>query len=133
MVKNETWEVVDVHDVAHLVDPKWIYIIKYKSDETVERNKVTCYKKIQPQIRHRLLGDIRAIAKMNYVKIMLSLLVPREWNMYHLDVKNDFLNSNLEEEVYITIIPRYEKIKKYCRLKKALYGFKQSPITWIKN
>ncbi|MFV0960739.1 reverse transcriptase domain-containing protein, partial [Klebsiella pneumoniae] len=37
--KNETWEVVDIPDMAHLVGSKWIFNIKYTSEGSVERFK----------------------------------------------------------------------------------------------
>ncbi|RDY14114.1 hypothetical protein CR513_00862, partial [Mucuna pruriens] len=49
-------------------------------------------------------------------------------NMF--DVKNAFLYENLEDEVYIEILPEFyshNENKKVYRLKKALYGLKQSP------
>lgn len=40
LVKNNTWDVVSIPKRAHLVGCKWVYTIKYKLDETVERYRV---------------------------------------------------------------------------------------------
>ena len=50
-----------------------------------------------------------------------------------MDVKSDFLNGDLEEEIYIEqpegfIVGNDENF--VCRLKKALYGLKQAPRAW---
>ena len=51
-----------------------------------------------------------------------------------VDVKNAFLHGDLEEEVYTDVPLAFEDTKtrgKVCRLKKSLYGLKQSPRAWF--
>jgi len=74
------------------------------------------------------------VAKMNTVRIILSLTAHFGWAMHQFDVKNAFLHGSLEEEVYMEISPGYGAINegnKVCILKKALYGLKQSPRAWF--
>jgi Reverse transcriptase (RNA-dependent DNA polymerase) len=49
-------------------------------------------------------------------------------------VKNVFLHGDLKEEAYMEIPPDFqnEQLKgKVCRLKRSLYGLKQSPRAWF--
>jgi Reverse transcriptase (RNA-dependent DNA polymerase) len=49
-------------------------------------------------------------------------------------VKNAFLHGDLLEEVYMEIpseIDTNQTVGKVCRLKKSLYGLKQSPRAWF--
>jgi hypothetical protein len=50
-----------------------------------------------------------------------------------MDVKSDFLNGFLEEEVYVKQPPGFERAEfphRVYRLRKALYGLKQAPRAW---
>lgn len=73
------------------------------------------------------------VAKLDTIQILILLAVNRGWCLKQFDVKNAFLNGDLEE-VYMDIPPgvsfEMSKKNKVCRLRKALYGLKQSPWAW---
>lgn len=75
------------------------------------------------------------VAKLNSIRVLLTIAVNLDWSLQQLDVKNAFLNGNLEEEVYMDPLPGFEgKYKsKICRLRKPLYGLKQSPSAWFER
>ncbi|GJS02889.1 retrovirus-related pol polyprotein from transposon TNT 1-94 [Tanacetum coccineum] len=53
--------------------------------------------------------------------------------VYQMDVKTAFLNSNLQEEVYVSQSDGFtdpDNPNHVCMLKKALYGLKQAPRAW---
>ena len=50
-----------------------------------------------------------------------------------MDVKTDFLNGVVEEEVYLEQplgFETHDRESHVCRLKKSLYSLKQAPRTW---
>ena len=68
---------------------------------------------------------------MNTVRVILSLAINLDWSL-KFDVKNAFFLGDLLEEVYMDPPLRFTpKEGKVCRLKKALYGSKQSPRAWF--
>ena len=76
------------------------------------------------------------VAKLNTVQIILSIAVNQDWALYQLDVKNAFLNGYLMGEVYMDVPPGFESNHsrhKVCKLRKSLYGLKQSPRAWLER
>ena len=74
------------------------------------------------------------VAKMNTIRTIISIAANHGWKLFQLDVKNAFLHGDLEEEVYMEIHPGFnsrETEGKVCKLKKSLYGLKQSPRAWF--
>lgn len=59
-------------------------------------------------------------------------LASRGWSLYQLDINNAFLHGDLIEEVYMKVQQRVPNPKKLvCKLKKSLYGLKQSSRQWF--
>ena len=72
------------------------------------------------------------VAKMNSIRLVLSLAALHNWEVHQMDVKSAFLYGDLQEEIYIEQPPRYIKDNSslVCLLKKSLYGLKQAPRVW---
>ena len=75
------------------------------------------------------------MAKITFVRLILSMVVVRHWPLYQLDIKNAFLHGHLEEEVYMEQPPGFvaqgESSSLVCRLRRSLYGLKQSTRAWF--
>ena len=70
---------------------------------------------------------------METIREVFSIVAQHKWKFYQMDVKSEFLNAVLMEEVYVEKPLGYEKEgqeHKVCRLKKDLYGLKQAPSAW---
>jgi len=64
----------------------------------------------------------------------VSLAFNLDWPLYQFDVKNAFLHVDLEEEIYMDVPPGYKSSSHpdvVCKLKRSLYGLKQSPRAWF--
>ena len=113
----------------------WIFTIKHKADGSIEWLKTRLVAKGFTQsygIDYQ--ETFTPVDKLNTIQVLLSLIANFNWSLHQLDIKNVFLNGDLEEEVYIEVPHGIESshIKsKVCKLLKSLYGLKQSPRAWF--
>jgi hypothetical protein len=73
------------------------------------------------------------VARLEAIRILLAFSVAKGFKLHQMDVKSAFLNSVLEEEVYVRQPPGFESGKyphRVYKLRKALYGLKQAARAW---
>jgi hypothetical protein len=51
------------------------------------------------------------VSHLEVIRILLALSVAKGFKLYQMDVKNAFLNSVLEEKVYVRQPPGFENVK----------------------
>jgi hypothetical protein len=72
---------------------------------------------------------------INSLRSLISYVASKNLDLQQLDFKTAFLNSNLEEEVFLSIPQGVDEDKrqKCLRLNKAIYGLKQAPLSWYNH
>ncbi|GKA91783.1 retrovirus-related pol polyprotein from transposon TNT 1-94 [Tanacetum coccineum] len=73
------------------------------------------------------------VARLEAVRIFVAYVTHKSFPIYQMDVKMEFLNGPLKEEVYVAQPDGFvdpDHPEKVYRLRKALYGLKQAPRAW---
>ena len=73
------------------------------------------------------------VARLESIRILLSIACIMDFKLYQMDVKCVFLNGFLNEEVFVEQPKGFQDPhfpNHVLRLKKALYGLKQAPRAW---
>jgi hypothetical protein len=128
--KNCTWDVVPLPKCKKHVHCKWIY----KRKEGLSPSEPRKYKgRLVAQGFSQIPGvDYNDVfspdVKHNSILTYFSIVPAHD--LEQLNVKTAFLHGELEEEIYMDqsegfIVP--DKENYVCKLKRSLYGLKQSP------
>ena len=89
--KNGTWELVDLPRGNTIVGCKWVFTIKNKSNGSLEQYKARLVAKGFTQTYGiDYLETFALVAKLNTIRVLLSLVANLEWPLQQLDVKNAF-------------------------------------------
>ena len=133
--QNDTWEIIEIPPNKWTVGYRSLFTTKHNTDGSLERFKAHLIAKEYTQAHCIDYQEtFIPVGKYNTIRILLSLACNLNWPLNQLDLKNAFLNGELEEEFNKRIPPGYENrqdANKVCKLKKSLYGLKQSLRAWF--
>ncbi|KAG7578569.1 Reverse transcriptase RNA-dependent DNA polymerase [Arabidopsis thaliana x Arabidopsis arenosa] len=117
-----------------LIGSQWVFKIKLKADGSLERYKA----RLVALGNHQVEGidyteTFAPVVKMTTVRLILDIAAKRNYEVHQMDVHNAFLHGDLDEEVYMKPPPGFSQPgdKRVCRLRKSIYGLKQSPRCWF--
>lgn len=131
---NEVWELTSLPPGKGAIGCKWVYKVKTNSDGSLERYKARLVARGFDQ-RYGLDYDetFCPVVRLESLRTLIALSTQQGLELHHVDVHTAFLNGTLQEEVYMKQPIGYEKEGKehlVCRLKKSIYGLKQSSRCW---
>ena len=136
LAKNNTWVLEPLPIDRKAIGCRWLF--RKKEDGRYKARLVAKGYSQQPGID--FAETFAPVAKFTTIRTLLALGCASNWEIRGMDVKTAFLNSELEEAVYMEVpegvtIPTKQATPEYqqpmaCRLLKSIYGLKQSPRAW---
>ena len=131
---NEVWDLVMPPPNRKIVGSKWIFKRKVDADGTIERYKA----RLVAQGCTQLVGldyeeTFSPVVRFESIRFLLAMGTQNQLKLHQMDVSTAFLHGELTEEVYMRqpegfIEPGNEHL--VCRLRRSIYGLKQSPRCW---
>jgi hypothetical protein len=132
--KNNTWEMVHRPEGKNVIGSKWIFKNKLNEQGQVVRNKARLVYKGYAKIEGLDFDETFApVARIEAIRMFLAYACHKRFKVYQMDVKSAFLYGDLSEEVYMEQPEGFELSDNpdlVCKMKKNLYGLKQSPRAW---
>ena len=138
LAKNGTWDIVVAPKKKKIVGCKWIFKRKEGPSSDIPpiykaRVVAKGYSQIEGIDFHEVFSPV---VKHSSIRALLALVAMEDLELHQLDVKTAFLHGELEEEIFMKQPEGFEvagKENHVCRLKRSLYGLKQSPRQWYKS
>ncbi|CAJ1961247.1 unnamed protein product [Cylindrotheca closterium] len=126
--KKESWDVVDRTEGMNVLPSTWAFKCKRYPDGSVRKLKARFCVRGDRQIQDVDFHETWApVVNWNTVRLMLILSQVLGLSTKQVDYTTAFLHAPIEEEVYVAMPRGFSEPNKVLKLKRCLYGLKQSP------
>jgi hypothetical protein len=100
--ENGTWTLTELPAGHRPIGLKWVFKTKKDAAGVVVKHKARLVAKGYVQREGVDFDEVFApMARLDSVRALVAVAAQQDWQLHHLDVKSAFLNSDLQEEVYV--------------------------------
>ncbi|CAB0012236.1 unnamed protein product, partial [Nesidiocoris tenuis] len=101
LVDNQTWELVVPPPGAHVIDSRWVFVNKEVNGRPVKKARLVARGYQQPRLEDE--EDYAPVARLTTLRTLLAIAVERNMRFHQLDVKNAFIRSKLDCDVFMQL------------------------------
>ena len=128
--ENETFVVTDLPAGKSLVGGKWVFAVKGDPDNPSYKARYVAkgYSQVEGIDYTETFSPT---ARMESVRTLMQIACQNDLLLHQMDVKSAYLHAPINEEVYVAQPQGYDSNPdKVWKLRKSLYGLKQSGRNW---
>ncbi|CAN6675180.1 hypothetical protein TRVA0_106S00122 [Trichomonascus vanleenenianus] len=131
---TKTWEEASEAEYRgkNLIKTRWVFTVKTGPDGTITRFKARVVAQGFSQVEGiDYFETFSPTLSFEALRVMLAIGCMSSMIIHQIDIKTAFLNSDIDTEVFVKPPQGYHKDDRpVMRLRKSLYGLKQSPRNW---
>jgi hypothetical protein len=130
-----TWKLEPLPPGTVAIPNKWTFVKKQNKEGDVIRHKARLViKGCAQQPRYDYVETFSPVVRLDTLWAILALVPSLNLIIQQMDVKSAYLNSVLEEVLYMMQPEGCEdSMELICRLIKTIYGLKQAGLAWNKQ
>jgi len=132
---NETYELTKRPKDKNVIGGRWVFAVKSGpngEEQFKARYVAKGYSQIQNIDYHETFSPT---ANITSIRMLMQVAVDNLLHVHQMDVKTAYLNANIDDEIYVEqpdgFTAKDDDGEKFVyKLKKSLYGLKQSSRNW---
>ncbi|KAB5587862.1 Copia protein [Ceratobasidium theobromae] len=120
---------------SSIIPSHWRYMIKRDKDGNIIRVKARLVAGGDHQVPGRNFKELyTSTISIDTIRLMLAISCKFNFDIIHMDVDSAFLNSLLQDVIYVRQPPHYsDGTNRVWHLKKSMYGLRQAPCDWERH
>lgn len=132
LMLNETWTLSKLPAGKKAISSKWVFKTKVNADGVAVRHKARLVAKGFNQLKGIDYNETYApVVRYTSIRFLLALAAKYDLLIHQMDAVTAFLNAKLQEEIFMTKPIGFDDGSGLvCKLKRSLYGLKQSSRMW---
>nr|ABB47474.1 retrotransposon protein, putative, unclassified [Oryza sativa Japonica Group] len=100
--RNKVWTLVESPSGHNIIGTKWVFKNKQNEDGLIVRNKARLVAQGFTQVEGLDFGEtFDPVARIEAIRLLLAFAASKGFKLYQMDVKSDFLNGFIQEEIYV--------------------------------
>ena len=136
MKNNDVWNLVQPPPSANILKCKWLFKRKIDISGSISHKARLVAQGYSQKYGIDYQETYSPVVRFESVRALLAFAACKNMHIHHLDVATAFLNSKLDENIYMKqpegfVISGKENY--VCHLNKSIYGLKQSSMNWNRN
>jgi transposase InsO family protein len=136
--KQDVWELVPRPTDRDVITGKWHFVVNLDANGAVLKHKARFVARGFTQIYGQDYTETYSpTTRLSTIRILMACAASARATVHQMDIKTAYLNAQLDEEIFMDQPQGFVRHdangnQLVCKLKKSLYGLKQSGRNWYR-